>query len=104
MVVKEICVKLNKEDLLSIRFGLGIAEAWNDQKLDKGYVTCMSKSQYYAIVRKLDYYYDNYDILSRSEIMVFLIKIHRIFRKMHGFLQKMNRKEQKYHAQDHVSI
>jgi len=55
-------VKFTREELAQIRFGLGIAQAWQDQKLEKGEGSCIPKSYYFEIIGKIDDYLNYSDM------------------------------------------
>lgn len=57
-----INIKLEKEDILTIIFGLGIADAWEGMKMEKGEASCLGSKGYYKHLQyKLDKYYNNYE-------------------------------------------
>lgn len=63
-----INVKLTKDDLLTIIFGLGIADAWEGQKMEKGEASCLGqKGHYKGMQDKLDKYYKNYEKYRKSK-------------------------------------
>jgi hypothetical protein len=47
-------VKFTREELQKIRFGLGIAQAWQDQKIEKGEGSCIPKSYLCKVIGKID--------------------------------------------------
>jgi len=47
-------MKFTTEQLWSIRFGLGIAQAWQDQKIEKGEGSCIPKSYYWDVIGLFD--------------------------------------------------
>jgi len=47
-------VKFTREELQTIRFGLGIAQAWQDQKIEKGEGSCIPKSYLWDVIGKID--------------------------------------------------
>lgn len=55
-------MKFTRQELWQIRFGLGIAQAWQDQKIEKGESSCVSKSYYWDIIGKIDNCLNNQDM------------------------------------------
>jgi len=47
-------VKFTRQELWEIRFGLSIAQAWQDQKIDKGGGSCIKKSHLWDVIGKID--------------------------------------------------
>jgi len=57
-----INIKLEKQDILTIIFGLGIADAWESMKMEKGEASCLGTKGYYKQMQhKLDKYHKNYE-------------------------------------------
>lgn len=55
-------MKFTRQELQTIRFGLGIAQAWQDQKIDKGEGSCISKSYLWDVIGKIDDYLNYSDM------------------------------------------
>ena len=49
-------MKFTREELWQIRFGLSIAQAWQDQKIENGESSCISKSYLCSTIAKIDDY------------------------------------------------
>ena len=57
-----VTIKFEKDELLSIIFGLGIADAWEGMKMEKGDASCLNHKGYYRSIQdKLNEYYNNYE-------------------------------------------
>lgn len=54
-------MKFTRQELSDIRFGLGIAQAWQDQKLENGEGSCIPKSYLFPILVKIDNYLNYYN-------------------------------------------
>ena len=67
-------MKFTKEQLWTIRFGLGIAQAWQDQRIDNGEASCITKSYLWDVMGMFDRELEKED--------PFIVKIRRLIYKM----------------------
>lgn len=49
-------MRFTRQELWEIRFGLSIAQAWQDQKIEKGESSCIPKSYLWNTIGKIDDY------------------------------------------------
>lgn len=67
-------MKFTKEELWEIRFGLGIARAWQDQKIENGEDSCISRNYLWDVMLRFDKEIEKFD--------PFIVKIKRLIYKI----------------------
>lgn len=68
-------MKFTRNELWKIRFGLGIAQAWQDQKIEKGEDSCIKKSYLWDLICKID------DELNKPEKIPWFKRVFKLLTK-----------------------